>query len=60
MWTEIPGSLKQLDVNDASLCGIGPDDCVYCASIPSGDDMNPQWVKMKGSLKQISLGGYTA
>jgi len=46
---------KQIDFNGSTICGITSGNCIYCTTVPGYDD-EPGWVKMKGSLKNISLG----
>ena len=46
---------KQIDFNGNTICGISHQNCIYCSTFSDYNSI-PDWVKMKGSLKNISLG----
>ena len=53
-WTQIGGALINISVSNKKLYGCNRNNDIYYAA----DYKNPQWIKIPGSLKQVSLDGY--
>jgi hypothetical protein len=50
-WTRMNGSLKQVDIDGNTVCGVNSNDDVYCR-----DDLTSgSWRKLRGKLKQVSV-----
>src|SRR6056300_1601334 len=50
-WSQIPGGIKQVDIDGNTVCGVNSSDQIYCKDdLTSGD-----WRQLPGSLKHVSV-----
>ena len=52
-WKQMPGGLKQAQVDQNVVCGVNSNDDIYCADKDIFN--NPNWFNVPGKLKHVSV-----
>ena len=52
-WQNIPGGLKQVDIDGTTVCGVNSSDKIYCKDNLTGSN----WKNLPGKLKYVSVNG---
>jgi len=52
-WTQVPGGLKQVSLDNNVVCGVNSADDIYCAD--QNIESNPNWRRIDGKLKHVSV-----
>jgi len=52
-WKQVPGTLKQVQMDDGVVCGVNAQDDIFCAD--KDIFSNPNWTQLPGKLKHVSV-----